>query len=103
PIAREELVVEASGDAQPPWGRDLYVGVVDPSVYDAPVAFRLVVTLGRDPPAEALALPQLEVPSDPKARAVASVVEVIVADGSGSGTIVREDGLVLTARHVVGD
>src|SRR6185295_12024364 len=81
----------------------LWFSVVDPSVYDAPVNFRVVVTLGAEPPAEALTLPELALPKEPRARAVAAVVEILLEDGMGSGTIVTRDGLVLTARHVIGD
>lgn len=102
-LARESVVVGADSDPKLTGGGKLWFAVVDPSLYDAPVNFRVIVTLGADPPAEALALPVLPQPSDPRDRAVAAVVEIIVEDGSGSGTIVTEDGLVLTARHVIGD
>src|SRR5262249_5492666 len=69
----------------------------------APVRFRFVVTLGAEPPPEATTLPVLMCPTDPRDLAVAAVVEVVVDDGVGSGTIVSAGGLVLTARHVVGD
>ncbi len=36
------------------------------------------------------------------AKALPSVVGILVGPGAGSGVIVREDGLVLTAAHVVG-
>jgi S1-C subfamily serine protease len=103
PLGRESLVLGA--DAQPalPAAGRLYLSVVDPSLYDAPVQFRLVVTLGAAAPAEALVLPELPRPADPRERALASVVEIIAGDGSGSGTLVREDGLILTARHVIGE
>lgn len=101
-VARESLVIDAKSEPPLAAGK-LWFSVVDPSLSDAPVHFRVVVTLGADPPAEATALPALKIPSDPHDLAVASVVEVVVDDGAGSGTIVSSDGLVLTARHVVGD
>jgi S1-C subfamily serine protease len=101
-LARESLVV-ADHDDEVPAGGKLWFAVVDPSLYDAPVPFRVVVTAGAEPPAEALVLPALPDPSDPRDRAVAAVVEILVDDGSGSGTIVSKDGHILTARHVVGD
>jgi serine protease Do len=63
----------------------------------------VIASIGVDPPAEALELPALLQPSEPRARAVAAVVEVVVGEGSGSGTIVSADGFVLTALHVVGE
>jgi S1-C subfamily serine protease len=102
-LARESLVLDAESDPAPPAGGKLHFAVVDPSLYDAPVKFRVIVTLGAEPPAEVLALPELPCPADPRERAVAAVVEVLVDDGSGSGTIVSESGLVLTARHVIGE
>ena len=102
-LARESVVIaDAPGTRLPAAGK-LWFSVVDPSLYDAPVKFRVIASIGVDPPAEALELPTLPQPSDPRARAVASVVEIVVGEGSGSGTIVSADGLVLTARHVVGE
>ena len=103
PLGRESLVLDAGTQPSLPSRGRLYVSVVDPSLYDAPVQFRLLVTLGAAAPAEALVLPELPRPSDPRERALAAVVEIIAGDGSGSGTLVREDGLILTARHVIGD
>lgn len=102
-LARESLVLGADSEPRLAPGAKLRFAVIDPSLYDAPVRFRVVVTLGAEPPAEVLALPQVPLPADPRERAIAAVVEVVVGDGSGSGTIVTEGGLVLTARHVVGE
>lgn len=102
-LARESLVLDADSDPALPSGGKLRFAVIDPSLYEAPVKFRVVVSLGAEPPAEVLAIPQLPRPADPRELAVAAVVEVVVDDGSGSGTIVSESGLVLTAQHVIGD
>lgn len=103
PLGRESLVLDERTAPALPSTRRLYVSVVDPSLYGAPVKFRLAVTPGVQPPPEALVLPVLPRPLDPRQRAVAAVVEIVAGPGSGSGTLVREDGLILTARHVVGD
>ena len=100
-LARESVIVDGRSEPKLPPGGKIWFSVVDPSLYDAPVKFRVVASLGSDPPAEALALPELPHPADPRALALASVVEIVVEDGSGSGTIVSAGGLVLTARHVV--
>jgi len=102
-LGRESLVLDAGALKQISAGGRLYLAVVDPSLYDAPVKFRVVVTPGAAPPAEALALPALAQPATPRERALAAVVEIVAGDNVGSGTLVRDDGLILTARHVLGD
>jgi len=102
-LSHESLVIDSKSDAPPPAGGKLWIGVVDPSTYDAPVSFRVAVAFDADEPAESSPIPEIPTPTDPRERAVASVVEIVVDDGAGSGTIVRADGLVLTARHVIGD
>jgi len=101
-LARESVVIADGAATKLPAGGKVWFSVVDPSLYDAPVKFRVIASLGIDPPVEALELPALPQPSDPRSLAVAAVVEIVVGEGSGSGTIVSADGLVLTARHVVG-
>jgi len=102
-LARESVVIADGLGIKLPAGGKVWFSVVDPSLYDAPVNFRVIASIGVDPPAEALELPTLPQPSEPRARAVAAVVEIVVGEGSGSGTIVSADGLVLTARHVLGE
>jgi S1-C subfamily serine protease len=102
-LARESLLLDADSDPSLPSGGKLRFAVIDPSLYEAPVKFRVVVSLGAEPPAEVLAIPELPRPADPRELAVVAVVEIVAGDGSGSGTIVSESGLVLTASHVVGD
>jgi len=102
-LARETVVIADGPGTKLPAGGKVWFSVVDPSLYESPVKFRVLASLGPDPPAEALELPALPRPADPRARAVASVVEIVVGEGSGSGTIVSAEGLVLTARHVIGE
>lgn len=102
-LARESVVVDAGSGPAPTSRRRIWFSVVDPSLYDAPVKFRVVASVGTNPPPEALALPEAPLPSDPRALALAAAVEIVRGDGSGSGTIVSPGGLVLTARHVAGE
>ena len=99
--AAEWLVLDGTSDPPIPAGGTVWVNVTDPSSHPFPVAFRLVTSLGRDPPADLAAVPPLEFPTDPRERALAAVVEVLTDDGGGAGTIVSDRGLVLTAYHVV--
>ncbi len=63
--------------------------------------FTLHVTRGSDPPPILRELPPLPQGSTPLARALASIVLVSSGTAFGSGTVVSEEGLIVTAHHVV--
>jgi S1-C subfamily serine protease len=72
---------------------------------DAPKSLddRVTITMEQAPSIEA-SLPQKESPTvdqDGVSKAVAATVQVLTRSGTGSGFIVHQEGLVITARHVV--
>jgi len=97
----ETLILRTGAPGGPPRGRTVYVTVLDPACGDAPSPFRLFATAGTEGPAELREIPALPDPADERARALVTLVEVVVGEGRGSGVLVSADGLVLTARHVV--
>lgn len=98
----EWLVLDrTSSPPVPEEGGTIFVTVVDPTPNPYDVPFRIVTTIGRDAPAELTVLPQIPLPTDPRERAIASVVELVTDGGGGSGTLIGADGLILTAQHVV--
>lgn len=101
PLGRESLVIGA--DPQRPLrpGR-WYVSVVHPVDYGT-ADFTLYATLGPDPPPAVLAIPPIPRPQEPRTLALHATVEVATELGAASGTIVREDGLILTSHHCVAD
>ncbi len=102
PMAHESLVIDA--ETHPELfaeGAAVHVVVVDPSQLPHPARFGLVVTSGRQPPPSITALPELTSPSDPLQRAILTVVDVGLAESSGSGTVLNGRGVILTAWHVV--
>jgi hypothetical protein len=98
-LARESVVID-NGSRRSARRRK---GLVrpDPSLYDAPVKFRVIVSIGVDPPAEALELLALPQPPDPCARGRGGGGDR-VGESSAPG---RSSGVeaVLTARHVLGE
>ncbi len=101
PLGRESLVIGAQAGRPLRPGR-WYVSVVHPIDYGT-ADFTLYVTLGGDPPAAVLAIPPVPRPAEPRAAALHATVEVATELGAASGTIVREDGLILTSHHCVAD
>lgn len=101
PLGRESLVLGADPQRPLSPGR-WYVSVVHPVDYGT-ADFTLYATLGPDPPAAVLAIPPVPRPADPRGLAVYATVEVATELGAASGTLVREDGLVLTSYHCVAD
>jgi S1-C subfamily serine protease len=101
PLCLETLV--ASADETPfPEDRVLSLTVVDPTCYDDPLDFRVLVSFSEEVPPELRTIEPLPLPTTPKDLALLASVELVLDDGSsGSGTIVRQDGYILTAAHVV--
>lgn len=101
PLGRESLVIGAASGRPLQPGR-WYVSVVHPMDYGS-ADFTLHATLAPEPPAAVLAIPSLPLPDDPRRRAIFGTVEVATDLGAASGTLVTEDGLVLTNYHCVAD
>lgn len=101
PAGRESLVIGADADRPLRPGR-WFVSVVHPVDYGT-VDFTLYATLGPSPPAALLAIPPLPRPEERRALALHATVELATDWGAASGTIVREDGLILTNHHCVAD
>lgn len=100
-LCLETLVAFADGTAIPA-DRIVSLTVTDPTCYEEPVAFRIRVSFSEEVPEDLRKVDPLPSPSAPKDRALLASVELVLDDGtSGSGTIVRDDGLILTAAHVV--
>lgn len=75
------------------------------SMGTGPTRFRAQLGFALEPAPELLAIPPFEIVEggSPLERALASVVEIFVPDGAGSGTLVDERGIVLTNAHLVCD
>ncbi|MCG3136097.1 MAG: hypothetical protein HMLKMBBP_03914 [Planctomycetes bacterium] len=99
PLAEETLLCDFDGPEPPP--DVVHVTVADPSHSEEPVRFTLVTTPAATVPARLRAVDPLPIPSEPKALAMLSTVEVLTDDGGGSGVLVSPRGHVLTACHVV--
>lgn len=100
-LGRETLVIDPSSPKPLKPGR-WYINVVHPFDYGT-VDFTLYATFSPDPPPVLLAIPPLLCSDDGRKRAISATVEVATEWGAASGTLVAEDGLVLTNYHVVGE
>lgn len=77
-----------------------FIDVFDQAWLDWPAEFRLVASLSHDPPSNFVELPTL-VAAGGLAGAVSSTVEILHADGGGTGVLLSESGYILTNFHVV--
>ncbi|MGD8341410.1 MAG: serine protease [Gammaproteobacteria bacterium] len=94
----ETIVVPSdSGTLRP--GR-YYIDVFDQAWLDWPADFRLVASFSDRPPAGLIDLPQLTT-AEGLDGAVNATVEILHADGGGTGVLLSEAGYILTNFHVV--
>lgn len=80
-----------------------FLDVVDPANADRTATYKLHASFDDKPPAELLAIPPIpdrHAPG-PLGSSLASVVEISLATGGGSGTFIDEFGRILTNAHVV--
>lgn len=101
PLGRESLVIDQSSPKPLRAGR-WYVNIVHPADFGS-VDFSLYASFSPDPPPELLAIPQLPMAADPRKRTIQATVDVSTEYGGASGTLVSDDGLVLTNYHVVAE
>jgi S1-C subfamily serine protease len=94
----ETIIVDAESGAIPA-GR-YFIDVFDQAWLDWPAEFRLVASLSRDPPSGLVELPRLAAAGG-LPGAVGSTVEILHADGGGTGVLLSESGFILTNYHVV--
>jgi len=97
--AGHETIVVGKGEGSIPAG-DYFIDVFDQAWLDWPADFRLVASLGTDPPDGLIDLPILE-NAPGLSGAVNSTVEILHADGGGTGILLSNAGHILTNYHVV--
>ncbi|MBN2579400.1 MAG: trypsin-like peptidase domain-containing protein [Pirellulales bacterium] len=100
-LGRESLVLGAD-PARPLKSGRWYVNVVHPTDSGS-VDFTVYTSFSAEPPAALLAIPPLPLPTDSRKRALYATVEITTDNGSAAGTLVTDDGLVLTNYHVVAE
>jgi S1-C subfamily serine protease len=101
PLGRETLVIDESSPQPLRPGR-WYISVVKPQEQCAN-HFAIYATFSAAPPAVLLAIPTPPLPRDDKQRAILATVDVSTEFAGGSGTVLSEDGLILTNYHVIAE
>ncbi len=101
PLGRETLVIDESSPQPLKPGR-WYVSVVKPQE-ECANHFALYATFSHAPPAALLAIPAPPPPRNAKQRAILATVDVSTEFAGGSGTVLSEDGLILTNYHVIAE
>ncbi|MBK7877263.1 MAG: trypsin-like peptidase domain-containing protein [Planctomycetes bacterium] len=100
---RESIVLAKDAEEHPLAPGRWYATVFDPHDADAPVPFRLRARFSAEPAPADLALPASLATSEDAALGfpLAAIVELETEEGGGSGTLLTEDGWILTNAHVV--
>lgn len=97
--AGHETIVIASDSGSVRSGR-YFIDVFDQAWLDWPAEFRLVASYSDRAPTGLIDLPQLAL-AEGLNGAVNSTVEILHADGGGTGVLLSDDGFILTNYHVV--
>ena len=97
--AGHETIIIGSAKGAIPGGR-YFIDVFDQAWLDWPADFRLVAALTEEPPEGLVELPTL-VAANGLDGAVNSTVEILHADGGGTGVLLTDTGFILTNYHVV--
>jgi S1-C subfamily serine protease len=101
PLSRETLLIDESSPQPLKPGR-WYVCVVKPQE-ECANHFAMYATFSPAPPAALLAIPDAPPPRDAKQRAILATVDVSTEFAGGSGTVLSEDGLILTNYHLIAE
>jgi hypothetical protein len=101
PLGRESLVIDRSSPQPLRPGR-WCINVVHPADFGT-VDFAIYASFSPDPPPELLVIPKLPLPADPRKRTIQATVDLSTEYGGASGTLLGEDGLILTNYHVVAE
>jgi S1-C subfamily serine protease len=100
-LGRESLVIGLD-PARPLKPGRWFINVVHP-VDSGNADFVVYASFSAEPPAALLTIPPLPLPTDSRKRAIYGTVEITTENGSAAGTLVSDDGLILTNYHVVAE
>ncbi|MBI5362911.1 MAG: trypsin-like peptidase domain-containing protein [Planctomycetes bacterium] len=99
---KESIVLRREGESALTSGT-WFVQVFDAHDAESPIPFRLRARFDAEPATDQLELPRSFATSEDAALGfpLAAVVEIETEEGGGSGTLLTEDGWILTNHHVV--